>query len=558
MREMKEELVESATDEILSNALPKNLRNNHPIYYFILDQLEADGYLETSFYRNDYYELFADKLISFNQLMQGLFEESLLTYPLNEGDVIMAYLPELDEGGKRPVVTDFEVDPALTELIQSYVFEDVLTLHSLNKYMYLYGIDTESFTYNDLAMLVIDVGLVSATDEQIELLSRNRLRPIDFMKEKILNIEITPQDLALDPSSGAVVITDVDTGEVLALVSYPTYDNSRLVNEFDGAYYTELTQDVTGPLFPRATLSTTVPGSTLKMLIGLAALEEGVIEPTSTVHATGYFNKIFPAAVCWIYSSQHGSHGSINVTEAIEQSCNYFFYEMGYRLGITETGKYNNLQGVSAIQDYIARVGLDSKTGLEIGEANSKLPQLDPVRAAIGQEQNNFTPVQLARYRNVLANDGEMRELNLVDKVLSKDGDIIEDFTPKVLRANSFDQEHLDAIKDGMLDVTEGSRGTARSYFADIDLQIAGKTGTAEIVTYNTKSIDPVRSILKRPNHAVFTGFAPYDDPEVSVVSVIQFGYSSKYAALNSKEVFRNYFDLEREIDTFDVGHHLE
>ena len=558
MREMKNQLIESASAEILSNSLPKDLNNNHPIYYFILDQLEADGYLETTFYRNDYYDLFADKRISFNQLMQAMYEESLLVFPLNEGDLISAYLPALDEDGKRPLETSFDIDTTLSERIQTYVFEEVLTLNSLNKYMYLYGIDTQSFTYNDLTMLVIDVGLVSATEAQIDLLSKNRLKPIDFMKEKILNIEITPQELALDPSSGAVVISDVDTGEVLALVSYPTYDNSRLVNEFDGAYYTELTQDITGPLFPRATLSTTVPGSTLKMLIGLAALEEGVIEPESKVHATGYFNKIFPPAVCWIYSSSHGSHGSIDVTQAIEQSCNYFFYEMGYRLGITEEGKYNSLQGISSIQDYLARVGLDAKTGLEIGEANSKLPQLDPVRAAIGQEQNSFTPVQLARYMNVIANDGEMRELNLVDKVLSKDGEVIIDFTPKLLRENSFDQAHLDAIKEGMLDVTEGSRGTARSYFADIDLQIAGKTGTAEIVTYNTKSIDPVRSIVKRANHAVFTGFAPYEDPEVSVVSVIQFGYSSKYAALNSKEVLRNYFDLERELDTFDLEHRLE
>lgn len=558
MNTLKVELVDSATEEILTNSTPKNLYKNHPIYYFILDQLEADGYLETSFYRNDYYELFAEKRISFNQLMQALFEEELLPYPLNDGEVIMAYLPDLNEDGKRPVVTDFEVDITLTEHIQRYVLNDVLTLRSLDKFLYLYAIDKEKFTYNDLTTLIIDVGLVSATEEQIELLSRNRLRPIDFMKEKILNIEITPQALALDPSSGSVVITDVDTGEVLALVSYPTYDNSRLVNEFDGAYYTELTNDITGPLFPRATLSPTVPGSTLKMLIGLAALEEGIIQPRTTVRATGYFNKIFPAAVCWIYSSSHGSHGSINVTQAIEQSCNYFFYEMGYRLGITETGSYNSLQGISTIQDYLARVGLDAKTGLEIGEANSSLPQLDPVRASIGQEQNNFTPVQLARYMNVLANDGEMRELNLVDKVLNKDGDVIEDFTPKVLRENTFEQEHLDAIKKGMLNVTEGSRGTARSYFADIDLQIAGKTGTAEIVTYNTKSIDPVRSILKRANHAVFTGFAPFDDPEISVVSVIQFGYSSKYAALNSKEVFRNYFDLERTLDTFDVEHRLE
>ena len=244
--------------------------------------------------------------------------------------------------------------------------------------------------------------------------------------------------------------------------------------------------------------------------------------------------------------------------EALEESCNYFFYEMGYRLGITTDGRYNPIQGISTLHDYLAKVGLDSTTGLEMEEYDSTLPERDPVRAAIGQENNLYTPVQLARYMNVIANDGIVRELNLVDKVMDKKGDMVEDFTPAVLLENNFDQKHLDAIKEGMRLVTEGSSGTGRSYFADLNVSVAGKTGTAEIKTYDTKSIDPVRSVLKRANHAVFTGFAPSKDPEISVVSVIQFGYSSKYAALNSKEVFRNYFDETRQRDTLLVEPSLE
>ena len=557
--EIKEEMSTSVMDEISGGTLPVRYASNYPVYNYVFDQLKLREYLDSRFYRSDYYDLFTDRKISFDQLIQVLYEDGLLVIPLEEGDVIYAKVPEVDEEEENPVLaTDFDVDETLTAAVHEIVIDGILEQQSLRKWLYLYAIDQEMFDYRTLTKLIVEVGLVSATEQQMSDIERSRLSPLSFMKEKVLNIEITPQELALDPSSGSVVITDVDTGEILALVSYPTYDNSRLVNQFDGGYYNEQRLDPTRPLFPRATMSKTVPGSTLKMLMGLAALEEEVISVNERINATGYFNKIFPAAKCWIYDKNHTGHGPINVVGALEESCNYFFYEMGYRLGITDTGRYDANLGITRIQDYIAWVGLDAKTGIEIGETTSDLPKKDPVRAAIGQEQNNYTPVQLARYMNVLANDGEMRELNLVDKVMTKEGEVIVDFTPAVLRENTFQQDHIDAIKEGMLAVTQGGSGTARSYFYDVDLDIAGKTGTAEIVTYDEKSQDPVRSIVKRPNHAVFTGFAPYDDPEVSVVSVIQFAYSSKYAALNSKEVFKNYFDLERQREDLFTDHHLE
>ncbi len=558
MNEIKTKLVTSASEEIESDGLPKDFRNNQAIYYYILNQFKAKEYLDTYFYRSEYYELFVAKKITFNQLMQALYEEGHLIIPLSEGEIIYAKLPVREEDDKSPYATDFEVDEVLKVHLHNHIFDDFLKRHYLDKYMYLYALDEEEFDYFDLTKLIIDVNLVSATESQIAMINKRRLKPIDFMKEKILTIELTPQELALDPSSGSVVITDVDTGEVLALVSYPTYDNNRLVNQFDGAYYVEQLNDPTSPLLPRGTMSRTVPGSTFKMLSGIAALEEGVVGLNEYVHTTGYFTKIWPPASCWIYASRKGTHGNLTLEGAIEQSCNYYFYEMGYRLGITETGKYNAKQGITIFQDYIARFGLDATTGLEIGEQSSTMPEHDPVRASIGQEKLGFTPVQLARYMNVLVNDGVVSELNLVDKVMTKDGMIVEDFTPKLLKENNFEQVNLDAVKEGMLKVTSGSRGTARSYFSDIDLDIAGKTGTAEIRSLDSKSIDPVRAVIKRPNHAVFTGFAPFDDPEISVVSMIQYAYSSKYAALNSKEVFRNYFDLEREVETLYTDNHLE
>ncbi len=554
MTTLKTNLVNSVSEEITDNTIDYDFDNNYAVYYYLFEQMEEDGYLTSTFYRSDYYDLFVDKEITLTQLMQALYEEALLTFPLYEGEVIYAYLPELDEDGNRALTADFGIDPTLYWHIKNLIFDDYLQRAELDDFMYLYCNDHELFSYKDLTQMIIELGLVSASEEVITNLANGRLKPIDFIKEKIINVELTPQQLALDPSSGSVVITDVDSGEVLAMVSYPTYDNNQLVNEFDGNYYFELLTDVTNPLVSRATKSKTVPGSTFKMLTGLAALEEGVIEPRTDVLTTGYFNKIFPPAKCWIYTSSHGSHGYINVSEALEESCNFFFYEMGYRLGTTISGGYDPLQGIEILNEYITKMGLDRTTGLEVEELSSSLPELDPVRAAIGQEKNGYTPVQLARYMNVLANDGIMQELNLVDKVMTKSGDLVVDFTPEVLETNNFEEENLEAIKAGMLAVTEGPSGTARHYFADLDISIAGKTGTAEIKTYDTKSIDPVRSVVKRPNHAIFTGFAPYDDPEISVVSVIQFGYSSKYAALNAKEVIRNYFDLERQRTTLDLA----
>lgn len=555
-KEETDKMVASATEEILNNQAAKDFRNNKAVYYYIFELLKLKEYLPLRFYQNAYYDLFVSGDISFNQLMQALFEDGQLVIPLNEGEVVYAMLPETTDNGR--LSTEFGVDQTLMAHIESYIFDDFLERDYLTKYMYLYNLDEESFRYTDLTQMIIDLELVSATEEQMDMLERGRLSPIDFMKEKILNIEMTPQDLALDPSSGAVVITDVDTGEVLALVSYPSYDNNRLVNQFDGDYYLEQQADPTLPMFPRGTMSTAVPGSTFKMLTGLAAMEEGVVDPDEYLTTHGVFNKIWPEAVCWIYGSRHATHGTITVSGAIEESCNYFFYEMGYRLGLTDEGKYNPLQGISTLQDYIAKAGLDAKTGLEVSEVVGTLPQKDPVRAAIGQEQNGYTPVQLARYTNMLADNGTVRELNLVDKVLDKDGLVVVDFTPKLLTEQAFDPEYLAVVNQGLYDVTTGDHGTARYYFQDLPLDVAGKTGTAEIPSYDTKSIDPVLSVIKRPNHAVFTGYAPYGDPEVSVVSFIQFAYSSKYAALTSKEVFRNYFDLERELDTLHLDHHLE
>jgi len=491
-----------------------------PVYTYLFTRLEHDGYIEGDYKKNNSYTSFKEGMLSFNSFLELL-----------NADIDINIL--------SPTETENVLEEITTVKVQEYLSDS-----AFREYVYLDLIEEEVLSYLDLTMLIIEQGLVHATEEEIKALRKRKLSPIKFMKEKLLNIEITPQELALDPSSGSIVITDVDTGEILAMVSYPTYDNSRLVNQFDNAYYAKLLADDTSPLYPRATFSKSAPASTFKMITAMAVLEEGIITPNTIVNTTGYFDKIHPAAKCWIYS-YGGRHGHINVSDAIEESCNYFFYEMGYRLSLDEEGRYVDSQGLSILEEYASRFGLDSKTGIEIAEASSHLPTRDAVRASIGQVDHNYTPIQLARYMNTLVNDGQMKELNLVDKVTTKTGQLVEDFSAEIVRENTFDLANLKVVKDAMLAVTEGKKGTARRYFEDLPVSVAGKTGTAQL--YKT-----------RANHSIFAGFVPFEAPTISVVTVIQFGYASKYAAITSERIINMYFDFDSTIEAYTLDHMLE
>ena len=449
------------------------------------------------------------------------------------------------EGAVTGDYTKEAFDTYRDEALDHSVINHILTSNEFERQLYLELIDKEIFSYIDLTLALIHENIVTLGDYDIDELKNGEIEPIDFIKDKITNIELTPQALALDPSSGSVVVSDTDTGEVLALVSYPSYDNNRLVNDFDNEYYVGLLRDPTSPLYPRATQSKSAPGSTFKMVAGVAALEEGVVTIDEEIYATGYFNKIFPAAKCWVYVLTGRGHGLTDMVNSLEESCNYYFYEMGYRLSLNDNGKYIDQSGISIIGKYSQMFGLNSKTGLEIQEAASTLATRDSVRAMIGQGTHNYTPVQLNRYINVLVNDGVVRELNLVDKIKRDNGELIIDFEAAIVSNNELNQDNLDAVKYGMLQVTEGKAGTARRYFEDLPFSIAGKTGTAE-------------QFKSRASHALFAGFAPYENPVVSIVTAVQFGYSSKYAALISRDVLSAYFDKDANSYRVTNGFKLE
>lgn len=407
------------------------------------------------------------------------------------------------------------------QAVLKYVFDSLKTDADFHKKIYRYMIKEESLTGKEVCLLLYDQGIISGTAAERATVQNGTISPYNFMLGKISNLEITPAQLALDPCSGSVVVTDVQTGEVLALVSYPGYDNNRMSNS---EYYARLNHDLSRPLWNYATQQTSAPGSTFKMVTATAALQEGVVSVNETVVCHGIWETISPQSPrCWIYPS---AHGALNIEGAIENSCNYFFYEMGYRLG-RSLGTYDSDKGLEKLAYYADLYGLSEKSGVEIAEEEPKVSDFDSVRSAIGQGNNNYTTVGIARYVTTVANSGTCYNLSLLDKVTDYNGNLIEDFTPTVRNTVDVPDSTWNAIHRGMRRVVED-----KAYYQGMGVNVAGKTGTAQ-------------ENRNRPNHALFVSYAPYENPEISVTTRIAFGYAAEYAAELTQDVYKYYYNLE-------------
>ncbi len=424
----------------------------------------------------------------------------------------------------------FSTEELYEELIK-YVIK-VLTLdNSFNKLLYKNMIDSYVLTGKEICLLLFDQKVIKYNKDDINKLQNGVISPYHFITDKIKSLEITPANLALEPCSGSIIVTDVNTGEVLALVSYPSYDNNKMVNKIDSDYYNKVSKDLSLPLLNRTTYSKTAPGSTFKMITSVAGLEEKVIGETETIRDFGVYDKTSPPAKCWAYPT---THGEVDVTHALEVSCNYFYYEVGYRLSTDSNGKFNFQMGLDKLSKYASMFGLDKKSGIELAEYEPQISSDSPVRSAIGQGTNNFTPSQLARYVTTVANSGICYNLTVLDKIVSLDKTVILDNSAEVVNHVDIKQSTWNLIHSGMLKVTSGSEGTLRKTFENIPISVAAKTGTAQ--EKETK-----------PNHALCVAYAPYENPEVSIVTVIPNGYASGYAAEVVRDVVKAYFNLADE-----------
>jgi penicillin-binding protein 2 len=410
-----------------------------------------------------------------------------------------------------------EIYNALCDLILTELKDD----KSFAKDVYKYMIADGSVTGRQLCLMLYDQDVLDYDDELVAQLRNGSITAYSFLCDRINNIEITPAQLALDPCTGSTVLTDANTGEIKALVSYPGYDNNMLANGVDAAYYASLNEDLSNPQYNYATQEKTAPGSTFKMVTSTAGLAEGIITTSSTITCTGIFTEISNTPKCWIYP---GAHGADNVSEALRDSCNYFYYTLGFRLSCMGTGAYDDPVGISYIQKYAKLYGLDQKTGLEIEENTSEIADAYPVMAAIGQSNNNYTTAALSRYVTAVTT-GKLYSYQLMNRIVDADGQVVESYTPEYEDiSDTLNQSQWDAIHYGMKLVCEGL-----STFDDFSISVAGKTGTAQ-------------QVESRPNHALFVGYAPYDNPQITIATRIAYGYTSHNAAEVSKNILSYYF----------------
>ena len=406
--------------------------------------------------------------------------------------------------------------------IVDYIFEQLDNDLAYTKKVYKYMLKGDIINGTQICKLLLEQDIIDIDEEEEQRFLNGSITAYAFMMNRIQNLDITPAQLALDPHSASMVITDVNTGDVLALVSYPGYDNNKMANGVDAEYFNSLLNDQSTPMINYATRQMTAPGSTFKMVSATAGLMEGIITPRPTLFCNGLFDKITPPASCL------GRHGSLNVTEAINHSCNMFFYEVGYELG-TEGESYSSELGLEKIRNYADLYGLTETTGIEIEESAPTVSTEDAVRSAIGQGTNNFSTVGLARYVTTIANNGTCYNLTLVDKITDRSGIVLTDNHASVRNTINMDSSYWDAIQQGMRKVIE-----SKSYYNDLGVKVAGKTGTAE-------------ENKNRGNHALFVCYAPYEQPEIAVATRIAYGYTSTYAARMTKEVLKYYFDLAEE-----------
>ncbi|MCI9365110.1 MAG: hypothetical protein HFJ54_00250 [Clostridia bacterium] len=370
-------------------------------------------------------------------------------------------------------------------------------------------------------VLTLDANLQRITEQALEN-TINGIRSGEYGKK-------------YEADAGAIVVMDVNSGDVLAMASYPDFDPNSFVGGINQDVWKAYNaKENRVPLMNRAIAGAYAPGSTFKMVTAITALQTGEVSIKEKVNDTGVYPKGHNPR-CWMYTQYHRGHGYLNITQAIEKSCNYFFYEMGSRVGIDR------------LDEYVSAFGLGSKTGIELTNESAgsvASPALSKTKgetwtigytlnASIGQGDNNFTPIQMARYISTLVNGGKQVYPTIVKSILNADGtevsrdEIQKNTNERIGEAPKKDdieisEENLKAVLEGMKGVTENG-GTAYRIFKNFNIEIGGKTGSAQTGV---------------STNAWFAGFAPYDNPEIAVIVIIENRWSRNNGMLCCKRSY--------------------
>ena len=377
---------------------------------------------------------------------------------------------------------------------------------------------------------------VSGSDVVLTLDSQLQKITEDTLARGIANIQNTKD--AKDASEGAAVVLNVQTGEVLAMASYPNYNPALFTNGISSEDYQKYINDKRHPFINKAISDKSAPGSIFKMVTAIAALESNQISINDKINDTyryTFYRDYQPT--CW----KPGGHGLLNITQAIEVSCNFFFYEIGRRAGIAK------------IDEVAKKLGLGSKTGIELPDEIAGTlagPEVDKqwtggktIQTAIGQSYNDYTPLQMAKYTAMIANGGKNIDVTIVKSINNPDGTTVsrneldsyihnklgvETNSGSDLNISSTD---LEAVKNGMKNVTSDESGTAYKYFKDFSISIGGKTGSASIGNSGHAN-------------AWFVGFGPFENPKIAVAVYVKRGEHGAYTAPIARDIFAQYFGM--------------
>jgi len=432
------------------------------------------------------------------------------------------------------------------------------------------GIEDGDLALSTILLVLWEQSIIDVSPYYLERIRNGGISPTQVIIDMLMEGQITPAMTNVDPATASAVIVDVNTGGILAAVSYPSFDPNEFMNNTN-VLFPRLMNDPTTPMLNRPFSEMRAPGSTFKMASAIAALESGIINQHSRIYCTGRFTRAGrPYAHCW---NRHGC-GYSAVVEGIGASCNYFFFESFFRLG--NSAQNTTLHSIGQLNHFMSLLAFDEPTGVEIGEANrgrgkSPLNMATPelkyhlfsgnlrenpewldgntTHAVIGQGFSNYTPAVMARYTAIIATRGERVDFSLLGRIVTENEVLVR--TPVRSSIGSEISEHTwDLIHAGMLDTMIGSRGTGRHIFAGFPIPMGGKTGTAE------------HQIPGRPDHTTFSAFVPFDNPEIAVYVMIPFsnaGVIAHPATVLSRRIIEAYYQLDSDtyapipVNTFSV-----